>query len=358
MLSADRAAAAEVVWLTDGALQQALAQNVGITWSNITVRQALASLSKTQKLAVMLDRRVDPDQKIELAFDNVPLQEALERIASRLQIGVTGLGPVAYFGPKSITDRLRTVAALRSDEAGRLPTATRLRWTQAKPWKWDKLSAPRDLLADLGRESGVKIEGLDQIPADLWAAADLPPLTLPERLTLVLAQFDLTYELVADGNSLRLVPMPEKPVIDRSYAVSGAPQDVAAQLRQIKLLAAAQIDVAGGKLIVRGRQEDQDVVNDVLAGHTAHRTSVTEGRKVYTLRVELPVGKLLDALEKQMGVEIQLDRAAISAEGISLETKVQVNVKEVSAEELLQAVLDPAGLKYVQHDNTFEIKPK
>jgi hypothetical protein len=350
--------AAENVWLSGEALQQALTRKVGITWSNIPVRRALESLSKTQNLAVMLDRRVDPDQKIELVFDDVPLAEALERIASRLHVGVTLLGPVAYFGPKQTAQRLRTVAALRNEEAEHLPSAMRSRWLQARPWKWDMLSAPRDLLAELGRENGLQIDGLHQIPADLWAAADLPPLALPDRLTLVLAQFDLTYEPSADGTSLRLVPMPGKPVIEQTYPVSSLPHDVATQLQQNKLLDGAEIDVAGNKLIVRGRQEDQDVVHDLLAGRTAHRTKVAEGRKVYTLRVELPVGKLLDALGPKMGVELQLDRSAITAAGISLETKVQVDVKEVSADELLRAVLEPAGLTYVRHENIVEVKPK
>ncbi|HZZ27839.1 MAG TPA: hypothetical protein VFE46_07500 [Pirellulales bacterium] len=352
-----QSAAAENNWLTDGSLHQALAQRVGIAWSNLPIRKALESLSKTQKIAIVLDRRVDPNQKIELAFEDVPLLEALGRIASRLQMGVTMLGPVAYFGPISTVLRLRTLAALRSDEASRLSPTERLRWTQAKPWKWPALSAPHDLLAALGNENGVQINGLDRIPADLWAAADLPPLTLPQRLTIVLAQFDFTYEPTADGTSLQIVSMPEKPVIERSYSVSGV-SEVAAQLRQIKMLADAQIEVIGSKLMVRGRQEDQEAVNDMLSGRTAHRSNVSEGRKVYTLRVELPVGELLEALAKQMGVEIQLDRPAIAAAGISLETKVKVDVKQVSADELLHAVLEPVGLKYVQHDNVFEIKPK
>jgi hypothetical protein len=356
-LNGNQAVAAEGTWLTGAALHEALGQSMGLTWSNITVRQALASLSKTQRLAVMLDRRVDPDQKIELAFDHVPLQEALARIASRLQIGVTMLGPVAYFGPVSTVQRLRTVVALRNEEASRLPIAVRMRWTQAKPLKWEKLSSPRDLLADLGRQQGLELQGLEQIPADLWAAADLPPLTLPERLMIVLGQFDLTYQPATDGSSLRIVAMPTKPIIERSYAVK-MPQDVAAQLRQMKLLTDAEIEVAGSQLIVRGRQEDQDVVSEVLAGHTAHRISVAEGRKVYTLRVELPVGQLVNALGKQMGMEIQLDRPAIAAAGISLEKTVQVDVKDASSDELLQAVLKPAGLKYVQHDNTIEITPR
>src|SRR5262245_24990653 len=135
--------------------------------------------------------------------------------------------------------------------------------------------------------------------------------------------------------------MPKSPVIERTHSTSGSAQDIATQLRQNKLLAGAEINVTGNKLVGRGRQENQDVVRELLAGRSAKRTNVVEGKKVYTLRVALPVGKLLEALGPQMGVEIQIDKSAIAAAGISLETKVEVNVKEASADELLKAVLEP-----------------
>ncbi len=59
-----------------------------------------------------------------------------------------------------------------------------------------------------------------------------------------------------------------------------------------------------------------------------------------------------------MGIEIAVDKPAIQAAGISLETKVRVDVKEVSADELLKAVLDPAGLTFARHENVVEVKPK
>ncbi len=353
-----RCQAAEGNWLSGEAWQDALTKKVGIAWSNIPVRRALESLSNSQRVAMILDRRVDPDQKIQLALDNVSLQEALQRIALRLDIGFTLVGPVVYFGPKQTAERLRTLATLRNDDVRHLPQKTRAVWLQSKPWKWDKLAAPRDLVSSLASENGLQMAGLEQIPADLWGAADLPPLSLTDRLTLVLAQFDLTFEIGADGISARLVPIPSKPAIERTYSVAGAAQDVAAQLRQNKLLTGAEINVANGKLVVRGRQEDQDVVHDLLAGGTARRSSVTEGKKVYTLRVELPIGKLLEALGPQMGIGIAVDKSAIATAGISLETKVRVDVKEVSADELLKAVLDPAGLTFARHDHVVEIKPK
>jgi hypothetical protein len=345
----------ESTWLSGEAIDEALQGKVSVTWSNIPVRRALESLCKAQKLALLLDRRVDPDQKIELHVDNVPLREALEQIAARLKIGVALIGPVVYFGPKATATRLRTVATLRDDDVRNLKQDAQTTWRRAERWSWEKLSTPRDLLTTLAGKNGLEIEGLEQIPADLWGAADLAPLNLAQRLTLILAQYDLTFEIGKDGKSVRLAPMPAKPVVERTYPISGR-QDFVSQLRGNPLLAGAEIKVANDQVVVRGREEDQEIVRNLRGQRPAMRA--TEGKKVYTLHVQLPIGELLHALGPQMGLEIQLDKEAIAAAKISLATKVEVNLKDASADELLKAVLDPAGLTYVRHENVIEVKPK
>jgi hypothetical protein len=354
--------AVEGGWLVGDGLQQALSNKVGVAWSNVAARRAIEEFSRTQRVAVVLDRRIDPDQKIELGFSEVPLAEAFQRIASRLDVGTAMVGPVVYFGPKSTTRRVATVAALANDSVlqpkGWTPTV-RARWLQAKAWRWEDLATPRGLVEEAARENGIVVENPRQIPHDLWGAADLPPLPLATRLTLVLSQFDLALELAKEGNSIRLVPMPEKPVIERDYSVAGPAADAAVKLKKTELLSDAEVSVAGGKVVVRGRQEDQEIVSELLAGRTARRTTVSEGRKVYSMpRVDAPVSKLLETIGRQLNLEIQIDRPAIAGAGISLEKSVQVDVKDVTADQLLKAVLEPAGLTYERRGEVVEVKPR
>lgn len=353
------AGAADGGWLAGDALKQALNQKVGIAWSNVAARRAIEGFSRTQRVAVVLDRRVDGDQKIELAFSDVPLAEAFQRIASRLDVGTTMVGPVAYFGPKSTARRVATVAALANEAVSRLPSPARARWLQAKVWQWEDLARPRDLMEETLRENAIALENPRQIPHDLWGATDLPPLPLATRLTIVLCQFDLTFDPAKDGASIRLVPMPEKPVIERDYSVNGSAAEAAAKLKKMEILTDTEVSVAGGKVAVRGRQEDQEIVSELLAGRTARRTTVSEGRKVYSMpRVDAPVSKLLETIGRQLNLEIQIDRPAIAAAGISLEKSVQVDVKDVSADQLLKAVLEPAGLTYERRGDLVEVKPR
>jgi hypothetical protein len=359
LLASGAARAAEGGWLAGEALKQALSQKVGVAWSNVAARRAIEEFSRTQRVAVVLDRRIDPDQKIELSLGDVPLAEAFQRIASRLDVGTAMVGPVVYFGPKSTARRVATVAIMANEAVSRLPSSARARWLQAKAWKWEDLARPRELVEEAARENGIVVENPKQIPHDLWGAADLPPLPLSTRLMLVLCQFDLTFEPAQDGASIKLVPMPENPVIERGYSVAGSAAEAAAKIKNTELLGDAQVSVAGGKVVVRGRQEDQEIVSELLAGHTARRTSVSEGRKVYSMpRVDAPVSKLLETIGRQLNLEIQIDRPALAAARISLEKSVQVDVKDVTADQLLKAVLEPAGLRYERHGDVVEVKPK
>jgi hypothetical protein len=353
------ARAADGAWLAGDALKQALTQRVAVAWSNVAARRAIEDFSRTQRVAVVLDRRIDPDQKIELSFGDVSLAEAFQRVASRMDVGTATVGPIAYFGPQSAARRVATVAALENEAVSRLPSSAKARWLQAKAWKWEDLARPRELVEEAARENGIVVENPKQIPHDLWGAADLPPLPLTTRLTLVLCQFDLTFEPAKDGASIRLVPMPEKPVIQRDYSVAGSAAETVAKLKKTELLADAEISVASGKVVVRGRQEDQEIVSELLAGRTARRTTVTEGRKVYSMpRADAPVSKLLETIGRQLNLEIQIDRPAVAAAGISLEKSVQVDVKDVSADQLLKTVLEPAGLTYERRGDVVEVKPR
>ena len=67
----------------------------------------MASLSRAQRVAVLIDRRVDPNQKLDLQLSGVPMDAALQQIADRCGLGVSRLGAVVYLGPPPAADHLR-----------------------------------------------------------------------------------------------------------------------------------------------------------------------------------------------------------------------------------------------------------
>ncbi len=329
-----------------------LEQKVSLTWSGVPLRQAIATLARSQRVAIVLDRRVDPDQKIDFMAEDRPLGIVLQAIAVRLKLGMSRVGPVVYLGPVEIAANLRTVAELCKDEAARLPAAARSKLLVSKAVAWELLTQPRQIVVDLAKQSGVKIAGSEKVPHDLWAAGELPAMPLLDRVTILAAQFNLSVEVVDDG-SLRIVDFPTTAVIERSYPTTG--QDLS---KLKKMLVKSELRQAGAKLQMRGPAEEHDLVRAALAGKTAKRSTVIEGKKAYTLTIVMSVSRLLKELAPKLELEVQIDEPAIKAAGLSLDHEVKVNVKEASREQLLQAVLSPAGLIGEVSGKTLIVKPK
>ena len=197
-------------WAIGTVLQRRLQDEVTIRWANNPLRPAIRHLSLAKHVAILIDRRVDPDQKLDVSLKDVPLESALQTIARRADLGASRLSNVVYLGPVSAAVRLRGVAAALEKEVRRLPSGIQRKYLLPKRLVWEDLATPRDLVAQLARENGLTITGLDKVPHDLWAAADLPPISLVDRLTLIAIQFDLTFAVADGGRRLKLVTLPSE----------------------------------------------------------------------------------------------------------------------------------------------------
>ena len=346
-------AAAAADWLSGPALRAQLAQPVKLSWSGVPIRQGLADLARSQNIAILLDRRVDPGTPLELSFENVPVELALERLARSQQLGISWFGPVVVLGPEQATRRLRTLAALRAGELKSLPSARRASFIKTQAWQWDELAEPRALVEQLADAAQVEIIGSDRIPYDLWPAADLPPLSWIDRLTLLANEFDLTFRFDDGGRKLELVPAPETAVLERSYPGGRDPQALAERWR--KQAPEAEIEVAGDKVVVRGRVEDHEILTSSKPRSTKPAAG---GAEVYTLTVrDQPLGPVLEELKLRLGLELHIDEAALKAAGTSLDRRVSFSAEKATLDELLTAALQPAGLTFRRRDKSVDIFP-
>jgi len=322
--------------------------------SNTSLRQSLKNLSLTLHIAVLLDRRIDPEQIVDFDLTMVPLAAALSQMADRADAGAVLLGPVAYFGPRPTAGALRTLSALRTQDALRLPARQRAAAMAISPLTWPALSSPVEIFQQLGTDAGVKISGLEQLPHDLMAAARLPAMPWVDRLTLVAAQFGLTFEFAPGGRSVALVPIPDDVRIERSYPAGG---DAAQAVTSWKKIAPdAEFKVNGGRIVVRARIEDHERIAPPRAGtatttREGARTTTRAGQQVHTLKMEnVPLDAFLAALTEKLSLTFELDQAALSAAGIKPDMALTVDVQNASLDELLRAALDPAGLGFKRQD--------
>ena len=165
------------------------------------------------------------------------------------------------------------------------------------------------------------IAGLDQVPHDLWAAADLPPMSLVDRLTLIAIQFDLTFTIAADGAQVELVPVPQN-----------LPMPVGERQRPILPQTAAKrpaVDPAG---VPRGP----------IKGLTIQ---------------EKPLGPVLRQLAKELDLQLKMNEKAIHAAGISLDQRVSLTVENATVDEVFRKLLERTGLTFRRFQNVVEIRP-
>jgi hypothetical protein len=346
-------AAAEPVWKSGAELDGQLESLAGIRWGSNPLRAALTNLARNQEVAIFLDRRVDPDQMIDLVIADAPLRELLQRLAGQLKLGVGQVGSVIYLGPPPTAAVLGTVAALQEEQEQGLPSAVRSRLRRMQPLRWPELATPRDLIQSLADEAGLRVEGLEQIPHDLWPEVDLPPLTFAQSLSLILAGFELTFEYAPDGSAVQLKPLPATASITRRIPLRGSPGGVGAEIR--RRFPDARFTIEAGSVVVDSTVEVSAAIRRLLDGTSSRpKPPPAQAEKRYTLRVQdKSLGAVAAAVAKEVGVELHF---APGAEELR-DKLVWLDVKEVTLDQLLRTLLEPGGLTYRLDEQTLEIRP-
>lgn len=331
-------------------------QPASVTWAAAPLREALERFVAAHSMFVVIDRRIDPGSKLDLIADDVPVGEIIRAAGKQAEAGVSLLGATAYVGPESACRRIATVAALRAQESQRLPGPLRAKLLERGAWGWDDFASPRALVETLVSDAGLQLEGGERIPHDLWAGARLPPLNLVERLTIVLAQFDLTFRLSDDRAAVILAAMPPRVYIEKDYPAGADSDKRLATLRE--RAPEAEFELRGRRVVVRGTVEDHAALSAPVQPR-AGDGGRTEGVQVYTLTVTgKPLSAVLPQLARQLKLELQVDEASLKSRGATLDPLVNLEVEEANLKQLLDALFKGTGLEYrVDLDKkTLEVK--
>jgi len=201
----------QVVWHVGKDFQKQLQLPSPISWSEQTVRRGLTSLSKSQQIAIWLDRRIDPDGLISITTRGETLHATLRQIAQELNVGVGFVGNVVYIGPPEAVASLKSEMKKRTAElqrlSRRLPRRRRRAMLRRHTLHWNDLDSPAKLLENQAARFQLKILGDRKVSHDLWAGATIPTASCVELLSLILIQYDLTFRWGRRGASIQLVPI-------------------------------------------------------------------------------------------------------------------------------------------------------
>jgi hypothetical protein len=365
-------------WRTGRDLENHIRSDVMVFWSGTSLQMTLDTYTRTHRVAVVRDRRVDPNQLIDLNRQSIRLDKVLDELASQGNSQAKRFGSVFYIGPAPTADRLRTVAALKREEAEQFPEDVFDQLQERRPFSWNDFATPREVLNELADEGRFEIVLPERIPHDLWSAGDLPSLTLSDRITLMAAQFHLMYVLSPDGHRIAFVPIPDDIGIVKNFPIRGDGIEQIAEMRRAAPGIEAQI--SNGRLYVKGLVEEFERIADpTIASEENPGEAINPGVAAtvgtpssgndsgtppslthleFTLNVEnQALEGVLNALAQNIGLDLQTDWAACERTGIERGRLISFSVRKASVDELLEAALEPVGCDFRRSGRTVQIAP-
>lgn len=295
---------------------------VTATWHGIGPRVFADRIAAAIDRPVLIDRRLDPERLIDLDCHDEPAVDVLGRGAAQAGGEVALLGGAVLVVPPGTAERIGRADVAAATQVAGLPARHRAVLEARRPWSWPAGSTPAALVADLAREAGIALEGLDAVPHDHLPAASLPDLSRSERLVLLLAQYDLRVDWRMAGGGSAAKPRGRIVPIDADLPATASPQAT-----------------AGGP-----------------RGSGSPRQRRPAAGSTYSLEVAAPLDQLLAVVARRLELELEIDRESLARRGVAAQEIVRTSVRDVSREKLLDAILQPLGLTWSIDDRTLSVR--
>jgi hypothetical protein len=349
--------------LSEAAFNRALNEPLTARFDEMELGKLLKTLGDERRLAFLVDRRIDPTRAVSWRTGGEPFLEAVDDRLSANHASARAVGSTIFVGPEDSLKKLRTVITLRMEELrakGDQALKQQFAVLRDHSLSWEEATEPRTFLAEISRRWGIVIHGVDQMPYDLWPAGLLYDVNFVEALSLVLIQYDRTFEWDKEAGSVTIVPMPEKVWIERKHSIPAARRD-------------SLVDDVGGilksidhtlerdRLLVRGSIEEHEKIATALGQRPGKSTPTKVSgaplkQRLFTLTADkVRIGDALQALREQ-GITIEYDEAAFEAAKIDLTRRVDLKLNKASADVFLSVLCDPLQVDYEIDGVTVRLK--
>ena len=352
-------------WLTGARYRHELEQPFSGSWSSVEYRQLLRDVSADRRIAILIDRRLDPSVELPIDVTTSTLRTGLISIARQADADVSFPDHFVYFGPRSTTKKLRTLIELRERELqskeAAIPKPRRVELLAPHTFSSVDLETPKAVLERFSQTTGITISNLDLIPHDLWAGISLPEVSVIKAMSVVLIQFDLTFRWQDRGASIELLPIPESVLVERKHR----PKQKTAEAMTLihEQLPRVDAQLVKSDIVVKGTVEDQEAVASLLRGERVAgpaRIELPKPLKEQQFSLEaagVPISALMSKLEES-AISFEYDRDKFQAAGIDLQKKIQIKIKKASAEEFFKLIFDPIDVAFQIDHLTVKLTPK
>jgi hypothetical protein len=359
----DDAPPTRIVWHTGRSLTQELARPVNIVLQRTTPRRVVLRLRELHQIALLLDRRIDPDRPIDVQFTQVSLQEALQAFAVQLEADCVQVGGTLLIGPKASTDRIRTLIELRTRELrqseGQDAIGRQFTLLRGTTLRWNDLAEPASLVDEVCAAFVIERTDEVRVPHDLWAAGVMADVNAIEALMLLLGQFDLTFAWEQQSAAIRLHPMPPSATVLREHLPPQ--QELAAAVALIReQFPHLKPQISGRSILLEATVGEHEAVVALLDPPPQRPREASLGplsRRRFTLKAPRAEAiAVLRTLQTQ-DVVIEYDPAALQSAGIDLQQAVTLELDKATAEELFRQLCEPLGLSFEIEDSTVRLFP-
>lgn len=293
-------------YLTGRAFRERLDMQVSARYRNVPLRRVLYGLTHDGGLALVLDRRIDPSVLVDRRSAGLSRRELLDELAGAHEGELTVVGDVLYIAPPAAARRMVGLIDRRRRELAALPLARRRALRGRWNLRWHDLDAPEQILARIAEHYDFKLEGTERVPWDLWARSAMPQTTVVEQLSLVLGQFDLTFQWEGRGEVVRIISIPANEL---------------------------------GVLTTPRRTPTNR--------SSRRRIRSKQGRAVFTASPKnVKLEAVLHGLAGEAGCELSVDWEALRQAGVAKDDLISFTAKRNTLKEVLHKILDPLDLTF------------
>ena len=342
-----------------------LQNRVTVSWTKSDLIGAFNNLSSNQRIPIFVDRRVDPNQPISMRARNIPVGEAIYRVAEEADCGVCWLGGVAYVAPQAEVARLCLMRHQLLKQINRLPTADKRKWLSPGRFEFPRLTNPAELwqqemqrLNVAASDNRTEAAGQFELPDDLWPGISMSAIHPVDRLLLMAYGFE-KWPTFREAEFVGLVSVDDQSLEQSEVRFRVSAKRRTAVLAELAKLDGVEVTNRNNTIVANGNdavlyQVARKIAQHEFGVHDKVDAGNASGKDVVSVRFEGSLDTVLNTAAVGLGVELQFDPALRS----DLHKQVDLNARRVTYEELIEMALRGTELSYSIDDGKLIIRKK
>jgi hypothetical protein len=316
------------------------------------LREAVMRLSEDRRIAVAIDRRIDPSRLIRTDLQSPFFDVGISQLVHPAGADAVIAGDTVFVTTPDLASTFRTRVALSQRELESLPdrnVSRLLELTRKSATRWEALASPRSILSQLADRYEVNVEHIDAIPHDLWDSGTIAHADFVTAALWITAQYGFDLKWI-NHSQIVLVPTHPAPEIEQEHIFRGRTLE---QVQELILQQFPDLQLSWGRDRVRfsGRVEQHEAVAEMLGLRAPRKPSspvvaTSLANRRFTLRMNnRPLMELIDLLEKQ-GIQFDRHPELLEKAGINLNQAITLELQDATIDTLLTQALSPVGLTY------------